>query len=110
MAAAVAMLCSTALAQTRPSAPPPPQLEPLPEPTPPPGAVEPGLEPQVTIIQREAETIEEYRINGRLYMVKVTPRVGLPYYLIDEVGEGRFIRRDGGGTGLRVPMWVISTF
>ena len=61
-------------------APPPPKLEPLPEAPPPPPEIanDPELEPQVTIIRRETETVEEYRVNGRLTMIKVTPRTGRP--------------------------------
>ena len=68
-----------------------PQLEPLPEPPPPPGMME-GFEPEVTILQRDGDTVEEYRINGRLYMVRVTPPHGVPYYLIDEKGDGVMVR------------------
>src|SRR5690242_833564 len=55
-------------------------LQPLPEPPPPPPGLEldATLEPQVTIQRRGTETIEEYRIQGRLYMVKVTPAHGVP--------------------------------
>jgi len=93
-------------------APPPPKLEPVPEPPPPPPAVasDPELEPQVTIIRRETETIEEFRVNGRLTMVKVTPRHGRPYYLVAEGAEGAFVRRDSLDTGLRVPLWVLFSF
>ena len=91
---------------------PPPKLEPLPEPPPPPPAVasDPELEPQVTIIHRETETIEEFRVNGRLTMVKVTPRHGRPYYLVAEGVDGPFVRRDSLDTGLRVPLWVLFSF
>lgn len=91
---------------------PPAPLEPLPEPPPPPPGYEPdpSLEPQVTIIQRGEETVEEFRINGRLYMVKVTPRHGPPYYLIDYQGNGQFIRRDSPDPGFSPPMWVIERF
>ena len=37
---------------------------------------DPDLEPQVTIIRRETETVEEVRVNGELRYVKVTPRIG----------------------------------
>jgi hypothetical protein len=43
-------------------------------------AFDANLEPQVTIVKKETETREEYRIKGKLYMVKVTPAVGKPYY------------------------------
>ena len=99
----------TALAQ---KAPPPPKLEPLPEPPPPAPeiAADPELEPQVTIVRRENETIEEFRVNGRLTMVKVTPRHGRPYYLVAEGASGGFVRRDSLDTGLRVPLWVLFSF
>lgn len=85
------------------------QLQPIPEPPPPPPGMEldPALEPQVTIQRRGTETVEEFRIQGRLYMIKVTPAHGVPYYLIDEGGQGEFVRRDSYDTGTRPPMWVI---
>jgi hypothetical protein len=46
------------------------------------------LEPTVTIREEEEQRVEEYRYNGQIYMVKVTPKVGLPYYFIDSDGDG----------------------
>jgi hypothetical protein len=89
---------------------PPADLQPLPPPPPPPPGYEldPALEPQVTILKRGTDTVEEYRIAGKLYMIKVTPPHGTPYYLIDERGTGDFTRHDGGlNEGPRPPMWVI---
>ena len=90
----------------------PRQLEPLPEPPPPPPGLEldPALEPQVTITNKGEDTVEEYRVNGQLYMVKVTPAHGVPYYLVDEDGSGRMVRRDGVTPRLAVPMWVVKTW
>ena len=105
------LLCSiwtiSVMAQT-----PPPKLEPLPEPPPPPaGVVDEAVEPQVTIRQDGENRMEEYRMNGKLYMVKVTPAHGVPYYLIDQRGDGSWVRNDAiGGERLSVPMWVIKTF
>jgi hypothetical protein len=103
------LLCATvlpALAQTRPA-----DLQPLPEPPPPPpGLVDPALEPQVTITKRGEDKVEEFRMGGNLYMIKVTPPHGTPYYLIDPKGEGSFVRQDVGDKALAVPMWVIRTF
>lgn len=48
------------------------------------------FEPTVTIREEEQRTIEEYRMNGQVYMVKVTPKGGVPYYLIDTDGDGQF--------------------
>ena len=61
--------------------------QPLPAvPPPPPGmeAFDAALEPQVTIVKTERETREEFRMNNRLYMIKVTPAVGPSYYLVDQ--------------------------
>jgi hypothetical protein len=69
-----------------------------------------SLEPQVTIIKRGEDKVEEYRMNGKLYMLKVTPPHGVPYYLIDNAGDGAWMRQDSLDSGLRVPMWVIGTF
>ncbi|NWG30364.1 MAG: DUF2782 domain-containing protein [Rhodocyclaceae bacterium] len=95
-------------AQTKPA------LEPLPEPPPPPpGLVDDAtLEPQVTIRKQGEDKVEEYRINGRLYMIKVTPPHGKPYYLVDRKGTGSFTQEESavGDKGISVPMWVIHSF
>ncbi|MBA3033823.1 MAG: DUF2782 domain-containing protein [Gammaproteobacteria bacterium] len=107
--ALLALLCAIVLpaaAQTRP-----PDLQPLPEPPPPPpGLADPALEPQVTITKRGEDKVEEFRMGGNLYMIKVTPPHGTPYYLIDPKGDGGFVRQDVGDKALSVPMWVIRTF
>jgi hypothetical protein len=91
---------------------PPPGSQPLPEAPPPPdyGPTQPSAEPQVTIVERENTTFEEYRLNGRLYKIKVTPKVGPPYWLVDDTGEGIWKRYDGQDAGLIVPHWVILRF
>lgn len=86
--------------------------QPIPEPPPPPPGFEldPAAEPQVTIRKRGEDTVEEYRISGKLYMMKVTPPGGRSYYMIDERGDGKFVRQEGPGTGVRPPMWVIHSW
>ncbi len=111
-AVAAALTCALASAVFAQVAPPPPKLEPVPEPGPPPSEIanDPELDPQITIIRRENETVEEFRVNGRLTMVKVTPLHGRPYYLIAQGTDGTFIRRDSLDTGLKVPMWLLFSF
>lgn len=46
------------------------------------------VEPSVNIRRQEDKLVEEYSINGRVYMVKITPDKGLPYYYLDEDGDG----------------------
>jgi hypothetical protein len=89
----------------------PPGLEPVPEPPPAPGAdPDASLVPEVTITKRGANQVEEYRMNGKLYMMKITPPTGRPYYLIDRDGTGNMTRSDVTGPHLSVPQWVIKTF
>lgn len=106
----VALLFSVAVSAA--AQPKPPVLQPLPEPPPPPPGYEPdpALEPQVSVIIRPDATVEEYRLNGKLYMVKITPKVGKPYYLVDHAGKGQFVRYDEYDTGLRPPMWLLFQF
>jgi hypothetical protein len=67
-----------------------------------------GIEPEVTIIRQQDRTIEEYRVNGQLYMIKVTPSKGYPYYLVDADGDGNLeTRRNELDPRMLVPSWVI---
>ena len=82
-----------------------------PPPQPPPDIVgDPELEPQVTIIRREDQVIEEVRVNGELRYVRVTPRHGRAYFLIPDANGATFIRRDSLDSSLKVPMWVLFSF
>ena len=109
LALAAAVLAGSAFAQSgRPA-----DLQPLPAVPPPPPEIVPfddALEPQVTIRKRDADTVEEFRRDGRLYMVKVTPPHGVSYYLIDTEGDGNFHRMETLDDRVRVPMWIIKTF
>ena len=70
-----------------------------------------SVQPEVTITKREGQTVEEHRVNGRLYKVVVTPERGVPYVLIDQTGDGSFVPFDAPGSPqLSVPMWVIGSF
>lgn len=87
-------------------APPEPAVD-APPPAPA-GDEQESLEPQVTIIQREKETVEEYRVHNQLYMVKITPKKGKPYYLIDTDGDGQLeSRRDSLDPELAIPHWIL---
>ena len=70
----------SALALNASAQTPMPKLEPIPEPPPPPaGSLNEALEPQVTITKRGEDKVEEFRISGKLYMLKVTPPHGVSY-------------------------------
>jgi len=89
----------------------PPKLEPLPgPPPPPPGATNPVQEPSVSIPVQEGDKVEAIRQGGQVVMLKVTPKDGPTYYLIDTTGNGNWMRRDSLDDGVRVPMWPIKTW
>lgn len=81
--------CVTAWAQDDLEKPPPIPPEGTEEIPIPPKIQDEQLEPTVTIREEEGRQIEEYRMNGRVYMVKVTPTGGIPYYYIDTDGDGQ---------------------
>jgi hypothetical protein len=89
----------------------PSNAEPLEEVPPPPKVTDGEAmdEPQITIRKKGKDTIEEYRINGELYMMKVTPDHGVPYYLHKEDQEGGWIN-DGPSKPLSIPKWIIFRF
>ena len=94
--------------------------EPVPdnlEPLPPPPVFDAGAdtgqpedEPQVIITKPREAVIEEFRVGGKLYMIKVTPKIGPPYYLVDDLGDGKFVRQESLDSGFRPPRWVIKRF
>ncbi len=69
-----------------------------------------ALEPEVIVIESESARIEEYRLNGQLYMVKITPAVGPSYYLVDSDGDGSLESRHDLERGLDIPMWVLFSW
>jgi len=109
-AAAFAAAFSTSLAWAQPVPPPPPLPAEAAVPPPPPLVTDPDLEPQVTIIRRDTETLEEVRIGGDLKFVKVTPRTGVPYYLVPDPNGQQFIRRDSLDISIKVPLWVLLSW
>ena len=101
----LASFASVVLAQQPPASPAPAGSTPA---APPPVQSGEVLEPDVTIIAGEKETVHEYRLNGVLYMIKVEPKSGPPYFLIDADGDGDLeSRRDELDPGILVPTWMI---
>jgi hypothetical protein len=90
-----------------PDAPPP--MPPADAPPPPSGlSGEEELQPEVKITKRGEDIIYEYRVNNQLYMVKVVPRIGFPYYLVDQDGNGSLESRYSDlEPNLVVPRWII---
>ncbi|QOC22931.1 DUF2782 domain-containing protein [Wenzhouxiangella sp. AB-CW3] len=86
------------------SPPPIPEHEPLP-----PKVQDPDemLEPQVVIRREDDRIIEEYHAGGVVYMIRIVPAVGPPYYLIDTTGDGNFDSRHEHMEPVRPAHWKI---
>jgi len=65
-------------------------------------------EPEVNIIHRKNTTIEEYRVNGKLRYVKIIPKIGKPYYLVDKDGDGSLETRHNDLDGIPpIAEWIL---
>ena len=66
----------------------------------------PSADPEVTIRTEGDKTIQEYRPNGFLYAIKVTPKLGKPYFLVRADGtDANYIRSDQ--PDMLIPAWKI---
>ena len=87
---------------------------PAPETPDPPLPVESGetLDPDITIIRRGTKTIHEYRLDGKLYKVKIVPDIGPAYYMIDSDGDGEMeeVRNSDLEKGINVQQWQIYSW
>jgi hypothetical protein len=113
------LLCLFALpaaAQQPPANPAPRQAPPpaeVPEPPALPTPLQSGeqITPDVTIKQDDRGTVEEYRVNGRVYMMRVVPTSGPAYYLVDHDGDGLLeARHDRLGPNYTPPQWILHSW
>ena len=69
------------------------------------------LGPEVQILQDKHANIEEFRSNGKVYMIKVKPKKGPAYYLVDADGDGQLdTRRNDLQPDLLIPSWVLFSW
>lgn len=64
-------------------------------------------QPEVRIIRKKDAVIEEYRVNGRLRYVKITPSVGKPYYMVDTNGDGALDTRENDLDNPPINQWLL---
>lgn len=65
-------------------------------------------EGDIKIIRKGKKTIQEYSRGGRIYMIKVIPDIGPPYYFVDYDGDGNVdMRRGDRNLDSNVNMWTI---
>ena len=65
------------------------------------------VKPEVTIIHKDDATVEEYRVGGRLRYVKIIPKVGKPYYMVDTNGDGTLDTRYNDMDNPPVNQWIL---
>jgi len=69
------------------------------------------VQPDIEIRRESNAEYQDYSVNGNTYMVKVNPKHGRPYYLMDSDGNGDFSWRRGNmNTELLVPGWAIASW
>lgn len=66
-----------------------------------------AVEPDITIKESGGEVVYEYRVRGVLYMVRVQPQFGPPYYLYDLNGDGLIDAQERAARNISVPQWVL---
>ncbi|QGU33076.1 DUF2782 domain-containing protein [Thermochromatium tepidum ATCC 43061] len=66
-----------------------------------------AVEPDITIRESGGEIFYEYRVRGVLYMVRVQPPFGPPYYLYDLNGDGLIDAQERAAHNISVPQWVL---
>ncbi|WP_282235804.1 DUF2782 domain-containing protein [Salinicola endophyticus] len=60
--------------------------------------------PEIKTHSDAQQTVSEYRLNGKLYAIRVAPKSGQAYFLYDADGDGNYQRRDTDT--VPVPEWV----
>jgi hypothetical protein len=76
----------------------------------PPAPAERVEEPAVRIPVQEGDQVEPVRRGGVVVAIRVKPKNGPVYYLIDTTGQGNWMRRESLDDGVRVPMFPIKTW
>jgi len=61
--------------------------------------------PLITVRRQDGSEFKEYRVRGSVIAIKVTPKVGPVYWLIQR--DGNLVRHDSPGPNLTVPSWLV---
>jgi hypothetical protein len=64
--------------------------------------------PEVTIMRQGKKVVQEFRRGGQLYMIKIVPDIGAPYYFLDTNGDGKLdVRSSDLDKGSHVNLWTL---
>ena len=67
------------------------------------------MEADITITRRGEKTIHEYRVNGKIYKIKVIPDIGPAYYFIDPDRDGEMeeVSESDLDSLIKINQWTI---
>ncbi|MDC9728822.1 MAG: DUF2782 domain-containing protein [Methyloprofundus sp.] len=70
------------------------------------------MEADITISREGDKVIHEYRVNGKIYKIKIVPAVGPAYYFIDPDGDGEMeeVSESDIVDGMNVNQWTILSW
>ena len=70
------------------------------------------MEADITITRRGEKTIHEYRVNGKIYKIKVIPDIGPAYYFIDPDGDGEMeeVTESDLDSLIKINQWTIFSW
>jgi len=66
---------------------------------------------EITERREGDEVITEYRRFGKVYMIKIKPKVGASQYIVDRDGDGRFeTKTQDINEEFNLPKWRLGTW
>lgn len=70
------------------------------------------MEADITIIRRGEKTIHEYRVNGKIYKIKIIPDIGPAYYFVDHDGDGEMEEVSGSDLDnlKKINQWTLFSW
>jgi hypothetical protein len=72
---------------------------------------EADIAPQVRVRDYQNRTVEEFSVNSNVYMIRITPTAGAPYYLVDNDGSGDMEwNRGRPDFSMQVPQWTLMSW
>ena len=70
-----------------------------------------NMSPDITITRNKKGETTEYKVNGKLYMIKISPAGAPAYYMVDSDGDGDLETRYSGlQDGMQVPQWMLFSW
>ena len=70
------------------------------------------MDADITITRRGERTVHEYRVNGKIYKIKVIPDIGPAYYYIDPDGDGEMeeVTESDLDKLIKINQWTIFSW